>query len=457
MPLAHGQNISAEEIEREVSRWDAVLFARLGDEIAWASAWQSTPTLPAFTERVNVADNGIDAQWFGTIELDDAARPSLLRSGNNVFQYKKREVTEQTRARIVSALATELRGAAAEIERQRGQPLSSYAFFTNVDLTVEQHATLREAILDGISDGHVSVSLVGAADLAAMLNELAYLRSALFATGAFRTWGESWNAQERALIFPHAPLIGRDELLTSVRSWIDDPEVRVIALSGTHMMGKSRAVLEATRTRDTDVVEALDRASLSVDQLRRLEVPGREIIVIVNDADAEQAQKCAEAALSRDGLKLIFCLSSAEATPAPSFGFDTRIRATSLQALSEEHSRQLLRAIRTDLDFALESWVLDNANGVPGVILAAARFGPELRRDAGNFIEQIATGFERQVIARVAESTRQTLGILSLMSHVGIERNAAQEVEILCSAFTADQNTVLNAIEPLVAAGFVRR
>jgi hypothetical protein len=132
MPLIHGQNISAEEIEHEICRWDAVLFARLGNAIAWASTWQSIPTLPAFTERVNVADNGIDAQWFGPMELGAAARPSLLRSGNNVFQYKKREVTEQTRGRIVSSLAAELRGAAADIERQRGQPLSSYVFFTNV-------------------------------------------------------------------------------------------------------------------------------------------------------------------------------------------------------------------------------------------------------------------------------------------------------------------------------------
>jgi hypothetical protein len=457
MPLVHGQNIGAEEIEHEVSRWDAVLFARLGNAVAWASTWQNASTLPAFTERVNVADNGIDAQWYGSIELDDAARPSLLRSGNNVFQYKKREVTEQTRSRIVSLLATELRSAAGKIEQQTGQSLSSYVFFTNVDLTVEQHATLSTAILDGISDRHVSVSVVGAAELAAMLNELVHLRSAFFATGAFRTWGESWDAHERALIFPHAPLIGRDELLISLRSWIDDPEVRVIALSGTHMMGKSRVVLEATRMRDTGVVEALDRASLSVDQLRRLEVPGREIIVIVNDADADQAEQLAEAVLSRDGLKLILCLATAEAAPAPSFGLDPRLRATPLRGLFVEHGRQLLRAVRTDLDFALEDWVLDNADGVPGVILAAAHLGPELRRGGGSFIEQIATGFERQVTAHVASAERQALGILSLMSHVGIERGVAQELTVLCDAFATDLNLVLNAIGPLIAAGFVRQ
>jgi hypothetical protein len=456
MPLVHGQNISAQEIEREVSRWDAVLFARLGNAIAWATAWQDTPTVPAFTERVNVADNGVDAQWTGMIELGDAAQPSLLRTGSNVFQYKKREVTEQSRVRIVTGLVTELRGAAADVELRTGQQLRSYVLFTNVDLTIEQHDTLRATILDGITDGHVSVSVVGAADLAAMLNQLAYLRSAFFATGAFRTWGESWEAHERAVIFPHAPLTGRDGLVATIRGWLDNPEVRVIALSGTHMMGKSRVVLEATRVRDVNVVEALDRTSLNIDQLRRLEVSGREVVVIVNDADAAQAKELTEAALVRDGLKLIFCLSTAEAAPAPSFGLDPRIRATSLQGLAEPLGRELLRAIRTDLDFALESWVLDNADGVPGVVLAAAGLGPELRRDGGNFLEQVATGFERQVTARVAQAARQALGILSLMSHVGIDRDAVGEVNTLCAAFGADQNAILNSIETLAAAGFVR-
>jgi hypothetical protein len=85
MTLVHGQNISAQDIEQEVSRWDAVLCARLGNAVAWASTWQDTPTTPAFTERVNVTDNGIDAQWIGTIALDGAGHPSLLRDGTNVF------------------------------------------------------------------------------------------------------------------------------------------------------------------------------------------------------------------------------------------------------------------------------------------------------------------------------------------------------------------------------------
>jgi hypothetical protein len=65
MPLIHGQGISAGEIEREISSWDAVRFARLSNAVAWASTWRAAQTLPAFTERVIVADKGIDAEWQG--------------------------------------------------------------------------------------------------------------------------------------------------------------------------------------------------------------------------------------------------------------------------------------------------------------------------------------------------------------------------------------------------------
>ena len=65
MPLIHGQGISAGEIEREISSWDAVRFARLSNAVGWASTWRAAQTLPAFTERVIVADNGIDAEWQG--------------------------------------------------------------------------------------------------------------------------------------------------------------------------------------------------------------------------------------------------------------------------------------------------------------------------------------------------------------------------------------------------------
>ncbi len=45
MPLVHGQEIGATEIEREVSGCDPVRFARLFNAVAWASTWPNAKAL----------------------------------------------------------------------------------------------------------------------------------------------------------------------------------------------------------------------------------------------------------------------------------------------------------------------------------------------------------------------------------------------------------------------------
>jgi len=456
VPLVHGQEIGAGEIEREVSGWDAVRFARLCNAVAWASTWPRAQALPAFTERVIVADNGIDAQWQGDLSPDAIGSSPLLTAGINVYQYKKREVTEQTRRNLVTSMASSLRGAIADVQRRSETTLGNYVLFTNIDLTTEQHGVLRAAIAEDCDDQTVRIGIIGAADLAAMLNAIPHVRSAFFATSAFRTWGESWDAHERTTVFPRVALTGRDGEVATLRGWIDDPEVRVIALSGTHMMGKTRVTLEATRQRDVSFIEALDRQALTIDQLRRLEVADREVLVLINDPDFELAQDLARETVGRDRLKLLLCLPTAEATPAPSFGLDTRVRSLHLQPLTYEQSRALLGAARSGFDYGLETWIIENAGGVPGVILAAAHVGPALRRGAGNFLDQIADGFERDLRARLSEDDRRALSALSVMSHVGVERQAVQDLEQISAHFGIDPNTVLNSLASLVGAGFVR-
>ena len=76
--------------------------------------------------------------------------------------------------------------------------------FTNVDLLTTQHEQLKQAIREGAGERPISVEVVGAADLAAMLNSLPHLRSAFFSTLDFQTWAESWEAHRRTSIFAHA-------------------------------------------------------------------------------------------------------------------------------------------------------------------------------------------------------------------------------------------------------------
>ena len=93
---------------------------------------------------------------------------------------------------------------------------------------------------------------------------------------------------------------------------------------------------------------------------------------------------------------------------------------------------------------------------MPGVILAAAQVGAELRRDGGTFLNQVARGFEQKAQLRLSSGEQQALRALSLMSHVGIEGPARTEAEIINEQFRVDLNALLDSIERLHAAGFIR-
>src|ERR1700688_4949040 len=124
MPLLHGRDISADEIEAEIARWSAERFARLCNAIAWAlpglTGWRQT--IPVFTERVHVADNGIDAEWERVLAAGEAptAPEPLLQPGLNVFQYKKRGAGPGNRADIVRGLVAEVRRAVVDVETRTG-------------------------------------------------------------------------------------------------------------------------------------------------------------------------------------------------------------------------------------------------------------------------------------------------------------------------------------------------
>ena len=77
------------------------------------------------------------------------------------------------------------------VESRTGKRLASYILWTNIDLTLEQKGALRAAMLKGIGSrdtAELYTDVVGAAELAAFLNDLPHLRSAFFATIAYQDW-----------------------------------------------------------------------------------------------------------------------------------------------------------------------------------------------------------------------------------------------------------------------------
>ena len=408
------------------------------------------------TGRVFVADNGEDAEWIGTPRRGARKSGRFLRRGLNVFQYKKRSVSETDRTKIVRKLRSELRGAIADVEERTGKTVASYVLFTNVDLTIEDQESLSRAIRYGRQSTYVAI--MGAAQLAAALNSLPHLRSAYFVTRGFRTWEAAWKTHA-ALVFSGAEidLVGRNDQLEQLVSWINDPQIRAIVLTGPPTIGKSRLALEATHARQFDCVEATETHAALVSGLHDLHGSAGETIILLDDPEPYVAQGLIREVLAEPQLKMLLTVPTSSAVAMPNFGFDDRVRQLDLEPLNDQDARKLLQSVGEPIDFGLETWITQRAGGVPGILLAAAKIGGELRERSGEFVRNVALELATKARRRFTEREFETLQLLSCQSYVGVEGEHQGELHTICEVFDAESNALLNSIGPLHAAGFLRR
>jgi hypothetical protein len=304
------------------------------------------------------------------------------------------------------------------------------------------------------------VEIVGAAELASFLNGVPYLRSAYFGAPDFSTVEEEWLKHSAEKPFgADVGLVGRNDEVEQLKSLLGDPETRAVVIFGPRDMGKTRLALEVLRDRrPLDTVVALDPESLGVRDLMALESPGVEVVVVVEDPDPDKARRLVNQALATAGLKLLITLPTAENTPTPGFGQDARLQHLRLGPLSVQQSTELLEAARAGFDFAVESWVVRQASGNPGVLLLAASRGAELRETAAPFTRTVAEGFEGDVRRRMGEDAVAVLRLLSLLTRLGVRGRAVRELEEITALFGDGfgVNAVLNTIPRLDGVGFLR-
>lgn len=187
MSLVRGREITAEQVELILGRGFPVQrFVSMCNAILWALSRPAALTQVSLTERVFVADSGVDAELVIEISAYDPPPGSLLIPGDAVVQYKERDITARDRNRIVGDLRRDLRGAAREVSERTGRPRNQYLLFTNVSLSIDEKRDLEAAIKEGSPD--IRVQICGVAEIAAMLNDLPHLRSAYFSTARFATW-----------------------------------------------------------------------------------------------------------------------------------------------------------------------------------------------------------------------------------------------------------------------------
>ena len=460
MPLHHGSKITAKEVEELISsRFDARLFASLCNSIVWGLSGRQCSSLPSFTERVNAKDGGLDIEWPVSIPETGFSSP-LLGVGWNIFQCKQRDVYAANRGSVVAGIRSSLTGALKKVAKAHGAAPDRYLLLTNIDLLHKQKHALKEAILRGYAQpNEVRVEVVGAAELAAFLNDLPHVRSAFFVPSRFTTWEQYWveHARER-ILGAHVNLVGRDAELEGLRQLVHDPNVRVVVLCGPHQIGKTRLALEATRDQYVWTVVATDPRGMTGQDFSALAGPHGETLVIVEAPGPDDAGRFANCALSQGGIKLFITLPTAEHALMPALGYDDRVQKLQVEPLTSAASEELLKATGAKLDYSLCSWIIDQAGGNPGVLLLAGKLGPDLREGALSFLQDVSRALQRRVERVLGRETMEVLRLLSVLTHVGVRGRAVEELALVCRFLggPVDVNRALNALPKLEAAGVLR-
>jgi hypothetical protein len=461
MTFIHGQALSAEELERALSReLTPQRFASLCNALAWLTAGRTLESVPSFTERVNVRDKGIDAQLELEMPRNLPSASPYLGPGLNILQFKQRDIFAQGRPKTVANLKSDLKGALKDLAARTGSHPDRYSVFTNIDLSHEQKRAFKKAVAHGYTrakDTHVEI--VGAGELVAAVNGLPHVRSGYFATGSFSSWQEAKRRHSETKVFGGAVnLIGRSEELASLKSLLDQPDVRAVVLTGPHNIGKSRLALEATQHRFLDAVVALGGRTTTPADLATMVTPGRATVIIVEDLDLRDLERLVDYVLGAPELKLIATLPLAEGNPDPNLGRDRRVRVMLVRPLTDSASHDLLRAAGARFDFGMEAWVVDQAGGNPGILLAAARAGTELRRTTAEFADDVARAFTRRARAELGEQALDALEVLSLMTHVGISAEAGKELTLVSKLFGGDlgEKAIVKLLSRLQESGVLK-
>jgi len=256
------------------------------------------------------------------------------------------------------------------------------------------------------------------------------------------------------LLGANVELVGRDQILKELTSAIDDRSVQVILISGAHQIGKSRLVFEATKHRQLETVVGLDPLSITTTDLLGLQGNVSEVLVIIEDVEPDSATQLANATLGQAKLKLILTVPTSDPALAVNFGLDKRVKHIPIGGISDQDASSLLRVTGAKFDYSVESWVIQQTGGNPGILLAAAQIA-DLRSKAESFTDQIAHSFENTIKANCGDKGLTALRVVSLLTHVGFRDAKAEELTIV-SEFLGSKQEVWDSIKDLTAAGVVK-
>lgn len=449
-----GEPITATDVERLPPDDRAVAFVRLCGALIGAALAERAGrfSLPEISERINVPDGGVDASYTTSTGLDIPEAGGLVGPGTTVYQFKYRDPMTATRGILVRGIVQKLRR-----DFRRTPPEGDrYVLMTNLELSREHRSQLGEALIEAHPPLASKVAVVwGAAEIAQVLNATPRLRHVFFSESGLCTLDTARSELRAAYGQVGWPeFVGRESERRAIESFAGDPSVRYLEIVGARYSGRTRLVIEALEKHGAIVVWASEPEIATLDVFRELDSDMLSGILVLDGCMPATLRQIRNRALSRQRLK----------TVAISTGGEREAWWPERLVIDPVPYGDAARVVRSVLPWVAplqESWVIEAAGGPPGLVLPVAALlrdgavspasDPEVvQRRLGDLLHD-------QYTKGLSPEAQKALAAASVLSAVGVEGDARQEIDAVSTALGIEPGTFNRARDELEGRGLVRR
>lgn len=444
-----GSAVTASDVERLTSEQGEKAFVRLCATLVASATGELVGdfTVPNWTERINVADRGVDAEYTAPVNMLEAG--GLVGPGRNVYQVKQRRLGTKPARPVVRELQRTVTGALKDLLSRDGNLPDRYILLVNVDLSRADRATLSQALRKDCPELNDRPLIIwGAAEIAAALNSHSHVRHAFFSEGVFctlETASEELRARYEAVGWSN--FVGYQEHLRVIRDFVTRTSDRLLLVTGLAYSGKTRTVIEALKEQEARVVWASDANAVTEDHFRALDSSSKTGVVLVDNCEAKHLGVLERWARSRTHLKTI--LISQRSASIPDIPF------VRLEGLSYEACEALFDQAGKKVPHLGRDWISRLAGNNPGLILyalAAQRELPERpvlasERQKPRWV--IGTLLRRTLLTNLLPDELDAMRVLAVLPQVGIEGDVKEELAAIVFVLNRDEVRVRQAIPDL--------
>jgi len=273
------------------------------------------------------------------------------------------------------------------------------------------------------------------------------------------TWDKYWDEHANASPFRDVfEFTGRKHLLKLFQSALEDSDIRAIVVSGARTIGKTRLILEAIHEKFRDVVIARDPLLVTSSSITSLLHNGHMTGLFLPDCATREVAGLVEYAIAQKSLKLIVEVHAPDELILPGYGQDERVCSIPVPPLTAPESAAILTASKKKFPGGLQSWILDQATGNPGLLILAAHNSREIIDTKVPLGEAVFQTITKRIRADLGSERLETLRALSLLDPFSLDKMPGNEIEILLRNLGMEEKSrsIEDDISVLKDRGYIR-